>query len=151
MWGSKPRRYATCNAKRWVRGNMTTKPKCIIVTGRPGSGKTTLSRKLGEKLWMPKLVELSSPYLVICSIDGEVAANRHLQRRLAEPRREFYHGDKRVSNYRATGEVAPPDRYIPPDFEVPTLLVSTDGEYSPSIDAIVYQIQPEYAQSGPRA
>jgi broad-specificity NMP kinase len=35
------------------RENMSKKPKCIIVTGRPGSGKTTLSKKLGERLCMP--------------------------------------------------------------------------------------------------
>ena len=32
---------------------MNNKPKCIIVTGRPGSGKTSLSKKLAERLWMP--------------------------------------------------------------------------------------------------
>ena len=33
--------------------DMNRKPKCIIITGRAGAGKTTLSRKLGQQLWMP--------------------------------------------------------------------------------------------------
>jgi broad-specificity NMP kinase len=32
---------------------MSVKPKCIIVTGRPGSGKATLCKKLQPRLWMP--------------------------------------------------------------------------------------------------
>src|SRR5690606_30595925 len=33
--------------------NMNAKPKCIIVAGRPGSGKNTLGTKLARALWMP--------------------------------------------------------------------------------------------------
>ena len=32
---------------------MSHKPKCIIVTGRPGAGKTTLSKELSRLLCMP--------------------------------------------------------------------------------------------------
>lgn len=34
---------------------MNPKPTCIIITGRPGSGKTTLSKKLSDLLHMPML------------------------------------------------------------------------------------------------
>ncbi len=34
---------------------MTNKPKCILVTGRPGSGKSTLIDKLSKKLYLPKI------------------------------------------------------------------------------------------------
>ncbi len=181
---------------------MSNKPKCIIVTGRPGSGKTSLSKKLAERLWMPvisrdeikegyvnthgvkhdqlppdtngvvtnfffeivnqylagkisvvieaafqrkvwaprmpKIVELGSPVIVVCSVDGLVAAQRHLQRGLVDPSREFFHGDERVSIYRKTGVMSPPGNYVVPDFNVPTVHVSTEGQYSPSIDEIVH-------------
>ena len=184
---------------------MNRKPKCIIVTGRAGAGKTTLSKNLGQQLWlpvisrdeikqgyvdtygvkhdqlspdtdgivsnfffdivcqyltnkvsviieaafqhdvweprMPKILGLSHPLFIVCSIDEEIAAQRHLQRGLADPRREFYHSDKRVSIYRATGEIGTPGKYVAPKFNVPTIQVSTDGEYIPCIDEIVKQIQ----------
>ncbi|MYE88307.1 ATP-binding protein [Candidatus Poribacteria bacterium] len=180
---------------------MNSKPKCIIVTGRPGSGKTSLSKKLAERLWMPvisrdaikegyvnthgikhdqlppdtnsvvtnfffeivnqylagkisvvieaafqhkvweprmsKIFELGAPFIVVCSVDGMVAAERHLQRGLDDPNREFYHGDKRVDVYRKTGVMLTPGNYIAPDLNVPTVHVSTEGQYSPSIDEIV--------------
>src|SRR4028119_1779256 len=198
--------------KRLASRHMNEKPKCIIITGRAGAGKTTLAKKLGEYLWMPvisrdqikegyvntygvkhdqlpadtnglvsdlffgivnqylaghisvvieaafqhkvweprmpKFLELASPLIVLCSVDDAVAASRHLQRGLENPNREFYHGDKRVAHYRETGEVSPPGSYTAPEFNVPTIRVSTDGEYIPCIDEVVRQIQSSYARQG---
>jgi hypothetical protein len=196
---------AAAPVKCWAFRKMNRKPKCIIITGRPGSGKTSLAKKLGERLWMPvisrdeikegyvntygvkhdqlppntnglvsdfffgivnqylagkisvvieaafqhkvweprmpKILELASPWIVLCSTDGAVASRRHLQRGLENPNREFFHGDKRVVHYRKTGEILSPDSYAAPKFNVPTIRVSTDGEHVPCIDEIVKQIQ----------
>lgn len=114
-----------------------------------GKVSVVIEAAFQHKVWeprMPKMLEVSSPYFVVCSIDAEVAAKRHLQRGLADPRREFYHGDRRVSVYRATGEMSPPGKYIAPNFDVPTIHVLTEGECSPSIDEIAREIQPDSAQ-----
>ncbi|MFL6467508.1 MAG: AAA family ATPase [Pyrinomonadaceae bacterium] len=184
---------------------MTARPKCVIVTGRPGAGKATLCKKLQPRLWMPvvsrdeikegyvntfglkhdrlppnangiateiffgivnqylankvsiiieaafqhkvwepRLIAISAladPLMIICDVDAETAANRHLQRGLAEPEREFYHGDKRVVVFRETGEILPAAGYETPHFDVPTIPVSTVGEYSPPVDEIIAWIR----------
>jgi hypothetical protein len=34
---------------------MDKKPKCIVVTGRPGSGKTTLAGELSRRMYLPRI------------------------------------------------------------------------------------------------
>ena len=184
---------------------MKRKPKCIIVTGRQGSGKTTFAHRLGKLLWMPvicrdeikegfvstfgishdellpetnglvtdrffrlvneylaadisavieaafqhqvweprlpKILELADALIVLCSADETVTTSRALKRGLDEPDREFYHGDHRVVHFKQTGELLPPAVYEPPNFDIPTIGVSTDTEYIPSIDELVNQIR----------
>jgi predicted kinase len=183
---------------------MSRKPKCIIITGRAGAGKTTLSKKLGRELWMPvisrdeikegyvntygvkhdqlppgtdgivsefffdivcqylaggvsviveaafqhqvwepripRILELGLPLFIVCTVDEEIAAQRHLQRGLADPRRVFYHEDRRVSLYQATGEIGTPAPYVAPNFDMPTINVSTEHDYSPNLDEIAHQV-----------
>ena len=189
---------------------MNRKPKCIIVTGRPGSGKNTLANKLARRLWtplisrdevkegyvntfgvkhddlppetngratdlffeivdhylssnisvvieaafqhkvweprMPGILELAYAWVIRCSVDDAVAAQRYLARGLADETREYYHGDNLVVHYRKTGEILPPAEFTPPKFDVPTIEVSPDGEYIPTIDEIVKQIRSSDAQ-----
>jgi predicted kinase len=95
---------------------------------------------------MPEILELSHPYIIVCSVDEETAAQRHLQRGLGNPQREFYHSDERVSLYRATGEIGTPQPYVAPNFDIPTLYVLTGNGCSPSLDEIAHQIQSQNAQ-----
>jgi hypothetical protein len=187
---------------------MTSKPRCIIVTGRPGSGKATLCKKLQPRLWMPlvsrdeikegyvntfgvkhdqlpagangiatniffdivdqylakkvsiiieaafqhkvweprvaEIAKIADPFMIICAVTAESAANRHLQRGLAEPEREYYHGDNRVVVYRETGVLLPAGEYETAHFDMPTIHVSTEGEYLPTIDEILDRIRESF-------
>ena len=97
-----------------------------------------------HKVWdsrFAKIRETGTPIVVICSIDPVIAAKRHLQRGLEQPNRTRFHEDNRVTHYLKTGEFLYPAQYDPPDLGVLTIRVSTDGEYSPSIENIVKQIE----------
>jgi len=183
---------------------MDKKPKLIIVSGRPGSGKTTLSKKLGLLLKLPVLCrdEFKEGYvntfevkhgslpenanklvsdaffqtlklllskkisviaeaafqhkvwatliekvgdscdvsIIVCDVGDIMAAKRHLQRGLKDPRREYFHGDARVTHYKKTGEFLKPAEYVPPTFSYPTIVVSTKKGYAPSLNTIKKKI-----------
>ena len=109
-----------------------------------GSVSVVIEAAFQHQVWeprLPQILELASPIIVLCSVDEIVAARRHLQRGLDNPQREFYHSDNRVVHYRKTGEFLLPASYTAPKFDVPTIEVSTDGEYVPSIDEIIKQIE----------
>jgi len=176
------------------------KPFVIVVTGRPGSGKTTLAHRLAahihcpalcrdefkegyvhslggthaslgqdinrrlydiffetidgvvskgvsvvieaafqHALWVPKLThlaEVASVALVVCTIHPQLARARWIDRVVADPRRERFHGDSAVSaaNDGSGTSDAP---YDPPNMDVPTLIVDTTDGYNPTLEQIV--------------
>ena len=181
------------------------KPRLVIVTGQPGSGKTTLSKELGKllylpvisrdeikegyvntfavphdklpedtnkiateiffrtvglllsskvsliaeaafqhKTWEPEIARLKNhadAFIIICQLDSDIAARRHLQRGLSDSRREFFHGDNRVTHFKQTGEFLAPEKYEPPSIpDIPTIRVSTLNEYDPKLDSVAEQI-----------
>lgn len=183
---------------------MNNKPKFVVVTGRPGSGKTTLAKELGKllyfpvvirdeikegyvntfnvkhdklpndtnkivskiffqnialllsnkvsviaeaafqhKTWEPQIARLkkySEVFIITCDIDAEVSAKRHLERGLNNPKREFFHGDKRVSHFKKTKIILPAGEYEPLSMNVPTIKVSTLNGYNPKLEKIIQQI-----------
>ena len=105
-----------------------------------GKVSVVIQAAFKHKLWsvvVPRIQEVAHPHIVICELDAETSARRHLERGLEDPNREFFHGDRRVSLYRETGQFLPGGDYDAPRFDVPTLRVSTYDGYVPGIDEIV--------------
>ena len=92
-----------------------------------------------HKLWAPRLeplLNIAKPRLIVCAVDPELALSRHLQRGLADPERERFHGDHAVKEARE-GRRSPIRSYDPPMFDVPTLIVDTTDGYHPQFERIV--------------
>ena len=179
------------------------KPYLLVVTGRPGAGKTTFAQALGQEICMPvisrdqikegyvrtfgkKHTELGPDtnlrateiffdtlmglvdsgvsviaeaafqhrlwserlasfmdkariVMLICTVDGEVALQRFVQRGLHDPRREYFHGDKGVDMARRgiALEVSP---YEEPHLDLPVFHIDTSGEYVPSVAELAAEI-----------
>jgi hypothetical protein len=79
----------------------------------------------------------AAPFIVICDLDAETSAKRHLERGLSDPNREFFHVDSRVAVFRTTGWFSSGAPYDAPHFEAPTLRVSTLNGYAPEIERIM--------------
>ena len=92
--------------------------------------------------------KLARPIFLICIVEAQLAADRHLQRGIDDASREFYHGDRRVAIYKATGVMSSPSDYQPPDLDVPTMNVSTQNGYTPGLEEIAEFIQASTVQPG---
>ena len=111
-----------------------------ILTLLRGNVSIVVEAAFQHKLWelvIPRISEIALTYIIVCELSAEVSARRHLERGLADAKREFYHGDKRVAIFRETGTFEPGGEYIPPEYELPTLNVSTLDGYAPGLEEIV--------------
>lgn len=90
-------------------------------------------------VWAPRLEslqKLASLRIIVCSVDPTIARSRHIDRGLADPQREHFHGDA-VAAAAREGRALPIGEYVPPNLDVPTLVVDTTDSYRPGFDLIV--------------
>lgn len=82
-----------------------------------------------HQLWQAKLEKLKTLAdirIIICQIDTILAQTRFEERNLADPERVNFHDAMMTAG-----------DYVPPKFDLPTLLVDTIDAYQPSFDELV--------------
>ena len=95
-------------------------------------------------VWLPQVTDwkkVANVSIIICDIDAQVAARRHLKRGLKNPEREFYHGDYRVTHFKKTGEFLPADEWEAPSIDVQTIMVRTSNGYKPNLESVVKKLK----------
>ena len=106
-----------------------------------GHGVTLVAEAAFQhKVWAPRLEPLrgiADTRVIVCSTDPTLARSRHVERGLADPERERFHGDRPVRAAR-DGQQLPIGSYDPPDLDVPTLVVDTTDGYRPPFESIVW-------------
>jgi hypothetical protein len=125
-----------------------------VVSMLRGKVSLIIEAAFQHKIWnlyVPSILEIADLRILICDLDAETSARRHLERGLANPKREFYHGDKRVTVYRETGQFSAGGKYEPPRYSVPTLSVSTKDGYNPGIDLIEHFVTSDQQSTQPDA
>ena len=175
------------------------KPLLLVVTGRPGAGKTTLSERLSREwclpllsrdrikegyvhtmgvpgdqlpdsgnpetnaaffdalsllldrgvsciaeaafqhrlwsLYLPPFLEKADARILICTLDGQSALDRFLERGMADPGRLRFHGDKGVRMLQS-GVIPQPGPWEEPRLDAPTYHVDTADGYDPPLDRL---------------
>ena len=82
------------------------------------------------------LAEIARIRVVHCSVDPGIARARHIERGLADPRRERFHDDRPVRAARE-GRDLPIGDFVALNLDVPTLTVDTSDGYRPALENIV--------------
>jgi predicted kinase len=98
-----------------------------------------------DRLWRPNLKPLMSTArirVIHCASDPKVAQKRVWIRAQDDPNRSAHDEQHRLDAY-ARGEVHDNSGFRALSLNVPSIVVNTDAEYSPSLDDIVRFIQRE--------